>query len=144
MNFWKGSKRPLTPTSTPQNGPYLWESCACIAYYLAIIPPRIYALCDHIIKKLQNNFPKMMGGGTKAVWNSSDLVARLLQQIFPGCSPHDGPATGGFRREVFFKVKIISGELCWRAWEEVREGREAAIPQYLSPATRPYRAASLF
>ena len=63
MNFWKGSKRPLTPTSTPQNCPYLWESCACIAYYLAIIPPRIYALCDHIIKKLQNNFPKMMGGG---------------------------------------------------------------------------------
>ena len=40
MNFRKGSKRQLTPA--PQNGPYLWNSCACISYYPAIISPRIY------------------------------------------------------------------------------------------------------
>ena len=77
MNFRKGSKRQLTPTPNPQNGPYLWKSCACISHYLAIIPPCIYATIS-IIKNLQHNFPKMRRGGSKVVWNcsknSSDLV----------------------------------------------------------------------
>ena len=90
------------------------------------------------------NVLQSVEGRLEFVRFGSATAATNMIKIFPGCSPHDGPATGGFRREVFFKVKIISGELCWRAWEEVREGREAAIPQYLSPATRPYRAASLF
>ena len=51
MNFRKSSKRQLTPTPTPQNGPHLWKSCACISYYLAIIPPRIYATMS-IIKEI--------------------------------------------------------------------------------------------
>ena len=49
------------PPLTPQNGPYLWKSCACISYYLAIIPPCIYATIS-IINKLQYNFLKMRGG----------------------------------------------------------------------------------
>ena len=64
MNFRKGSKRQLTPTPTSQNGPYLWKSCAGISYYLAIIPPCIYATIS-IIKKLQHNFPQMRGGGQR-------------------------------------------------------------------------------
>ena len=43
MNFPKGSKRLLTTTPRPSGGPYLWKSCACISYYLALIPPCIYA-----------------------------------------------------------------------------------------------------
>ena len=42
MNFRKDSKPQLTPTPTPQKVPYLWKFCACISYYLSIIPPRIY------------------------------------------------------------------------------------------------------
>ena len=34
----------IHPTS--QNGPYLWKSCACISYYLAIILP-----CNHVYHK---------------------------------------------------------------------------------------------
>ena len=54
MNFWKGSKRPLTPT--PQIGPNLWKSCVCILYYLSPIPTCIYTTI-FIIKKLQYDFP---------------------------------------------------------------------------------------
>ena len=42
----------------------LLKSCACISYYLALIPPCIYATIS-IIKKIAWNFSK----------NSSDLVA---------------------------------------------------------------------
>ena len=41
----------MAPPPTPQNGPYLWKSCAYISYYLAIIPPCIYAL--HIMHIMQ-------------------------------------------------------------------------------------------
>ena len=41
---------------------YLWKLCACISYYLALIPPCIYATIS-IIKKLQHNFSKMSVGG---------------------------------------------------------------------------------
>ena len=84
MNFRKGSKRQLTPNPTPQNGPYLWKSCACISYYLAIIPPCIYATIS-IIKKLQFNFPKMggRGGRSKAVWNFSENLSDLVAGPFP-------------------------------------------------------------
>ena len=64
MNFRKGSKRQLTPTPTPQNGPYLWKSCACISYYLVIISPCIYTTIS-VIKNLQHNFPKMRRGGRR-------------------------------------------------------------------------------
>ena len=37
INFQKGSKQ-LTPTPRPSEGYYLWKSCACISYYLALIP----------------------------------------------------------------------------------------------------------
>ena len=43
--------------SAPQNRPYLWKWCACISYYLALIPPCIYATIS-IIKKSQYNFPR--------------------------------------------------------------------------------------
>ena len=42
----------------------LKKACACISYYLALIPPCIYATIS-IIKKLQHNFPKMRGGGQR-------------------------------------------------------------------------------
>ena len=37
------------------------KACACISYYLALMPPCLYAT-KSIIKKLQHNFPKMRGG----------------------------------------------------------------------------------
>ena len=37
-------------------------------------------------------------------------------------------------------MKIISGELCWRTWEEVREGRKAVL-QEVGPFT--YRSAQV-
>ena len=57
----------------PQNGPFLWKSCACISYYLALIPtymqpyvvPSIFEGFVSNLKKLQHNFPKMMGGGKR-------------------------------------------------------------------------------
>ena len=57
------------------NGPYLWKSCACIPYYLAIILPCIYATTS-IIKKLEHNFPKMRGVESRWYFseNSSDLA----------------------------------------------------------------------
>ena len=77
MHEWFVPNGSWPPPPTPQNGPYLWKSCACMSYYLAIIPPCIYATIS-IIKYLQHDFPKMRGG-SKAVWvfskNSSDLVA---------------------------------------------------------------------
>ena len=62
MNFRKGSKRQLTPT--PQNGPYLWKSGACISYCLAIIPPYIYATIS--IKKNCNIILWKWGGKGRA------------------------------------------------------------------------------
>ena len=71
MNFRKGSKRQLTPTPTPQNGPYFWKSCACFSYYRAIIyliaymqPYMVPPICEgsvSIMKQLQHNFPKKKG-----------------------------------------------------------------------------------
>ena len=53
---------------------YLEIMCsACISYYLAITIPRITATIS-VIKDLHYNFPKMRGG-SKAVWNFSDLVS---------------------------------------------------------------------
>ena len=62
---------------TPQNGLYLWKSCACISYYLAIIPLRMYATIS-VIKNFHHNYPKIRRR-SKAVSsffseNSSDLV----------------------------------------------------------------------
>ena len=83
MNIRKGSKGQLTPAPTPQNGPYLPKTCACISCYPGIVSPRIYATIT-VIKKLQYNFPKMRGEGSKAdrnfSENSSDLVTRPLDQ----------------------------------------------------------------
>ena len=44
-NRWFFGKGPngIWPSPTPQNGPFLWKSCACISYYLALIPICIYA-----------------------------------------------------------------------------------------------------
>ena len=59
INFWKGSKRPLTPPPPiSQNSTYLWKSCPCISYYLTLVPPFIYSSIS-IIKSLQHNFPKI-------------------------------------------------------------------------------------
>ena len=38
----------LFQQSKNQNGPYLWKSCACILYYLALIPTCIYATINGI------------------------------------------------------------------------------------------------
>ena len=46
MNFQKSSKLPLTPTPpAPQINPFLWKSCACISYYLTLIPT---CICNHL------------------------------------------------------------------------------------------------
>ena len=54
----------------------------CISYYLALIPPCIYATIS-IIKSLQHDFPKMRGGGSKAVWNFSKKSSDLVAGYFP-------------------------------------------------------------
>ena len=53
-----------------------------MAYYLALVPPCIYSTIS-IIKNLQNNFPKMRGGGSKAVWNISENSSDLVAPSFP-------------------------------------------------------------
>ena len=77
MNFRKVSKQQLTPNPTPQNGPYLWKSCACISYYLVIISPRIYATIS--VMKICNIIFQKWGRGRRPFGifskNSSDLVA---------------------------------------------------------------------
>ena len=76
-------------------------------YYLAIIPPRIYAT-KSIIKNLQYNFPKMRGG-SKAVCSvskkSSDLVAGPFsnQSNQPNQSNQWPPMT------YFWRFLFISG-----------------------------------
>ena len=46
------------------------------------MPPCINATIS-IIKKLQHNFPKMRGGGSKAVWNFSKKSSDLVAGFFP-------------------------------------------------------------
>ena len=48
------------PPPTPQNGPHLWKSCACISYYLALVPPCIYSTIS-IIKKMCNIIFRIKG-----------------------------------------------------------------------------------
>ena len=66
QNGWMSGKVPngsWLPPPAPQNGPYLWKSCACISYYLALIPPCIYATI-FIIKNCNIIFQKW-GWGVK-------------------------------------------------------------------------------
>ena len=70
------------PPPTPQNGLYLWKSCACISYYLALVPPYIYSTIS-IIKKLKHNFPKMRGGvkdRMELIWSNVAPSRALLGQ----------------------------------------------------------------
>ena len=54
-----------------QNRTHFEEGTSESLYYLAIIPPRIYATIS-VLTNLQYNFPKMRRGHTsKAVWNFS-------------------------------------------------------------------------
>ena len=69
------------PHPTPQYGPYLWKSCACILYYLAIIPPRIHATIS-IIKDCNIIFLKMRGG-RRLFENFSNNSSDLVQPPFP-------------------------------------------------------------
>ena len=65
-----------------KNKTHFEEGTSESLYYLAIIPPRIYATIS-IIKNLQYNFPKMRGGGSKAVWNFSENSSDLVAGSFP-------------------------------------------------------------
>ena len=47
-----------------QNKTHFEEGTSESLYYLAIMPPRIYATIS-IVKNLQHNFPKMRGGGQR-------------------------------------------------------------------------------
>ena len=60
-----------------QNGPYLWKSSACILYYLALIPPCIYATIS-IIKKMQYNFQMPFGIFQKFIRFGSRTLALAL------------------------------------------------------------------
>ena len=80
MNFWKGSKRQLTPT--PQNGPYLWKSCACISYFPAIISDCIYATIS-AMKNLHYNFPKMRRAGVKGRLEFFQKIIRFGSRTLP-------------------------------------------------------------
>ena len=63
---------------------YLWKSCACISYYLTLIPPCIYATIS-IIKKLQYKIPKMrVGEGFKGRFFSSENSSHPIPP-FPKC-----------------------------------------------------------
>ena len=68
---------------------------ACISYYLALIPPCIYATVS-IIKNCNIIFQKWGGGGAKAVWNFSKNSSNLVARPFPK-----------------FKIKVL--ELKWNS-----------------------------
>ena len=56
------------------------KACVCISYYLALMYTSLH-ICNHIhYKKLQHNFPKMRGGGAKAVWNFSKKSLRSIHE----------------------------------------------------------------
>ena len=61
---------------------YIWKSCACISYYLAIIPPRIYATIS-VIKNLQYNFRKMKGGGRRPFGIFSKKIISFGSRTLP-------------------------------------------------------------
>ena len=60
------------PSPIPQNCPYLWKSCTCISYYLAIIHPRIYASIS-VIKNCNIIF-RIWGGG---VWRPFGIFPKV-------------------------------------------------------------------
>ena len=69
-----------------QNQTHFEKGTSESLYYLALIPPCIYAATISIIKKLQYNFPKMKGGGgSKAIWNFSENSSDLVAPPFPCC-----------------------------------------------------------
>ena len=80
-----------TPPPAPQNGPYLWKSCASISYYLALVLPCIYSTIS-IIRKLQHNFPKMRGEGVEGcleffpknylIWRRPSLSPKFYQLLW--------------------------------------------------------------
>ena len=81
MNFRKSSKRQLTPPPTPQNGPYLWKSCACISYYLALVPPCIYSTISLI--KMCNIILRKWGGRVEGRLEFSRKFIRFGAAILP-------------------------------------------------------------
>ena len=72
MNFWKGSKRPLTPTPCPSELSQPLENV--YMHFILSGPWTSLHIFDHIhYKKFQHNFPQMWGGGgLKSVWNISE------------------------------------------------------------------------
>ena len=79
MNFRKGCKRQLTPTLQPSEWSLSLE-IMCMHFILSG-PPTSLHICNHIHykKKLQHNFPKMRGGGgSKAVWNFSEILSAFV------------------------------------------------------------------
>ena len=72
------------PPPTSQNGPYLWKSCACISYYLALVPPSIYSTISIIYKILWfYNFLKMTGGAVKGRLEFFHKFIRFGSGILP-------------------------------------------------------------
>ena len=61
------------PPPAPQNGPYENH----VSFYLALVPPCIYATIS-IIKKSENE-----GAGSKAVWNFSENSSNMVTPSFP-------------------------------------------------------------
>ena len=58
-----------------QNKTHFEEGTSESLYYLAIIPPRIYATIS-VIKKLQHNFPKMRG---VKFWNFLEFFQKFIR-----------------------------------------------------------------
>ena len=63
-----------------QNKTHFEKGTSESLYYLAIIPPLIYATIS-VMKNLQHNFPKMRVGGSKAVWKKHSSLF-LLTHIY--------------------------------------------------------------
>ena len=96
--FGKGSKQPFTlrPSEWSLSLEIMCNShCACISYYLALVPSCIYSAIS-IIKKLQHYFPKMRWRQRREesieISNSIEaaLILTLCHWLFvKGMVPHD-------------------------------------------------------
>ena len=94
--FWANGRWP--PPTAPQTGSYLWKSCACISYYLALVPLCINSTIS-IMTNLQHNFPKM-----RAVWNFSENSSDFAQPSFPKKPTKQFSALGKVSRQ---KVPVL-------------------------------------
>ena len=82
-------------------------------------------ICNHIHykKKLQYNFPKMRGGGWKAVWNSFENSSDLVAPPFPSLTMQN--CIKFIHVDGVWKRTIVLFNWVWLEWEIVMQKSES-------------------